>query len=553
MRYHVASLSRAKTIARNLSDLAKSIAGCDILLTDAQGAVAQILGYQNWAELKSVVSAQAQGPMTDLDEMLPPADLRNRLNHQATVLMACFGFHQEAAALIVAHLRATAHPAGPHRVEGPSSRLNLRGTSREFRGCHANGKPILFVDGCERRLVLRVEPVQAGERADTEDVGPYHPSNFLNDGACLRLRNGEAVGIFGDLDVHRRHPDGMHDLLPWEFKLHAVDDVLSRLSRGHRKGCLQTKGDDPSITMLHDDHWHTVVARLPSIGPGNPVLRVRIGTDSQYGRMEVSCALMGKLDPDQVADEDGMPAGAEFDILSWLDACGLKVPKCTGWRPARWTAHLQKSVLHDPGFTAWRRVLANVDLTAFNARIDVEAMQWLLYANDPFLASDVNAYNAVRDAPGNEAARTCLREWPFLFGVIWASPEFRRATLPIDEIRSRLIHAGTSTSHGRCGRGIPPVPGYVLEWLRGKDDLGGYLNFSGFRDILEGLTVLGPDRLPRSNREFHALEEIFRHLYKCLPSPAKTIGADVLHAMMLAGSAKMDMEQGVGAVPETIL
>lgn len=119
MRFHLTSLDRAKSVTRNLIGLVAHHR-LELSQTDARHMLAGMLGYRDWAELKIVTERHDRTP-TPFDETLRPEALRDRLVHQAEMLAAASGIPEEACVRIVASLRATAHPAGPHRLFGPSS------------------------------------------------------------------------------------------------------------------------------------------------------------------------------------------------------------------------------------------------------------------------------------------------------------------------------------------------------------------------------------------------------------------------------------------------
>jgi hypothetical protein len=131
MRFYISSLNRAKQTAKLLRHLFDFHHDIDVDLTACQQAVAAVLGYADWAELKKITNKHVE-PNTSFDELLRPADLHQRLRTQASVLASLFDLNPHGAAMMVADLRATAHPAGPHYIEGPSSIIGE--PSLEYRG-----------------------------------------------------------------------------------------------------------------------------------------------------------------------------------------------------------------------------------------------------------------------------------------------------------------------------------------------------------------------------------------------------------------------------------
>lgn len=144
MRFHLTSLDRAKRAADKLTDLLDTIYDIEISRARARHLLARMLGYADWTELKTVTERHDQPP-SPFDERLEPLETRRRLAGHAAVLVDELGLDEGLATEIVAKLRATASPAGPHRVFGPSS-LPPPG-ALEYRG-HGPDGPI--VDGLPR-------------------------------------------------------------------------------------------------------------------------------------------------------------------------------------------------------------------------------------------------------------------------------------------------------------------------------------------------------------------------------------------------------------------
>ena len=119
MRFHFTSVVRAKKLARDLRRLAAGH-GTDINLNRSRDVLARMLGYRDWPEFVNATGRHDRPP-SSFDELLDPPVLRRRLWNQSVVLGGALGIEPGKAAVIVADLRATAHPAGPHRLTGPSS------------------------------------------------------------------------------------------------------------------------------------------------------------------------------------------------------------------------------------------------------------------------------------------------------------------------------------------------------------------------------------------------------------------------------------------------
>lgn len=144
MRFHLTSVDRAKSVARRLRDI---LGGepyfITVTQTQARTALALMLGYGSWTELLKTTE-RADTPPTPFDELLEPHDLDARLTFQMHKLVETIPSVPQAY-WVVARLRATAHPAGPHRLAGPSSSLD--GVPVEQRGRFPDGIHLTFRDG----------------------------------------------------------------------------------------------------------------------------------------------------------------------------------------------------------------------------------------------------------------------------------------------------------------------------------------------------------------------------------------------------------------------
>lgn len=167
-RFYITSINRAKRIAKELCEHFDLQLDRDLSLTQSQRVVALMLGYESHAELQKVTRRGDHVP-TPFDELLPRADLRSRLEDQASVLVREFDVSPHSAAWIVARLRLTAHPAGPHRLEGPSSIIGS--PSLEYRG-HAPGRrePLIERDGTFYNVVWAAQDIPAMKRLDENEA-----------------------------------------------------------------------------------------------------------------------------------------------------------------------------------------------------------------------------------------------------------------------------------------------------------------------------------------------------------------------------------------------
>ena len=120
MRINLTSLDRVNKVEKKLRRLLRERCDRAVSHSQAQNVLAKMLGYEDRAELKKVTERHDLAP-SRFDELLEPAELKERLEFQARVLATAFGIDDDTSAEMVALLRATAHPAGPHRLFGPSS------------------------------------------------------------------------------------------------------------------------------------------------------------------------------------------------------------------------------------------------------------------------------------------------------------------------------------------------------------------------------------------------------------------------------------------------
>jgi len=144
MRFHPTSVDRVKLAAAKLRDiLGNEPYSTASTQTQAREALALMLGYGSWTELLRTTQ-RADMPPTPFDELLERHELDARLAFQARKLDEFMG-GVSGASWIVARLRATAHPAGPHHLAGPSS--DLTDVPVEHRGRLPDGSLLLFRNG----------------------------------------------------------------------------------------------------------------------------------------------------------------------------------------------------------------------------------------------------------------------------------------------------------------------------------------------------------------------------------------------------------------------
>lgn len=159
MRFTYSSLDRAVQAARRLGGSLNGI-GRPTSLTETRRALALATGYGTWVEIK--LHHERQASPSPLDESLEPRDLAQRLAYQGRALAAELDIAAGKAADIVAEARLTAHPAGPHVLDGPSSSVSAaeRSLCLAFRGVHPELGPLVVRDGRIDPILNRYEVAQ---------------------------------------------------------------------------------------------------------------------------------------------------------------------------------------------------------------------------------------------------------------------------------------------------------------------------------------------------------------------------------------------------------
>ncbi|WP_408903573.1 hypothetical protein [Methylobacterium radiotolerans] len=529
MRFYISSMARAKTLAERLTDLSEKYGERRIAHTDAQRTLARILGYEDWTELKKSIEAGNNGSPTDLDETLAPEALQIRLRDQADILIVEFGYYREAAAQIVAHLRATAHPAGPHRAEGPCSILNHKGAALEFRGLHADGKPIVLIDGREKRLALTVVDADEGtapsEFTAANSIGAV-PKDFF-----LSVRTGRApyVDVYKGLSV-RLDRASAESALPSHMIVSSFTDWNQPSRQPSSAGTIPTRSVGPDLTVFEDRYWHTFVARIPRKDFGTTVVRVRIGTDAKFGLIDARAALMGWQSPADIARESGMPEVKDIDLLRCLEICGFVVPRSPLLQDLSDEDRYGDSrIMLD---VDWSRIKRKGNPKSSTDKIDTGAIYALLNTTNTSLSTSLDVYNGVRDVPENANLRSCLFELPTLFDIVRNSPELLCGDMPLDDLKAKLLTGGASNSRSGTRRSLEPIPGYLLDWLIARrwptPSKGPTILF----ETITALIVLGPEKMPRTESQWRDLIDITEVLQRIGPNAARCIGAEALANLM---------------------
>jgi hypothetical protein len=529
MRFYISSMARAKTLAERLTDLSEKYGERRIAHTDAQRTLARILGYEDWTELKTTIEAGNNGSPTDLDETLTPEALQMRLRDQADILIVEFGYYREAAAQIVAHLRATAHPAGPHRAEGPCSILDHKGAALEFRGLHADGKPIVLIDGREKRLALTV--VDADEGAAPPEFTAANSIGVIPRYFSLSVIDGRtpSINVFKGR-YQRFDQDSAEPTLPSHLIVSRFTDWNQNSFPPSRVREVPTKTVGPDLTVFQDRYWHTFVARIPRKDFGTTVVRVRIGTDAKFGLIDARAAVMGWQSPADIARESGMPEIKDIDLLRCLDICGFVVPHSPLFEDMgeeSYYGYLEIATDID-----WSRIKRKGNPNAPTDKIDVGAIYALLNTTNASLSTSLDVYNSVRDVPENKNLRACLFELPALFDIIRNSPELLCGDLPLSDLKAKLLTDGASNSRSGIKRSLEPVPDFLLDWLIARRLPSPSKRPTILFETITALVALGPEKMPRTESQLRDLIDITDVLQRIGPNAARCIGAEALTSLM---------------------
>lgn len=524
MRYHIASIDRARSLAHVLMSLVSEIAARKIKYTEAQHAIARVAGYNDWAELKRTLRHEGQ-TLTELDETLELYDLRERLHQQTRLLTETLQLDVEQAALVVAHLRVSAHPAGPHRLAGPCSLLDVGGVPREYRGNHADGRPIVIVAGCERSLSVAGIAVGHGRE------GKAVPAVVLGVGpeaGEIRLRSGTVDWIMSSKAAIPRHlqvpavrADEYHEMLP--------DLSEARISAG------------PDLTVLENEKHIGLVAREQFGLCGMRVIRIRIDKVSNPGHLDAHAWYMDADTPESVFTREKLWEGrnrfamrhSQLDLLDCLVRCGLAESqgesRHLGFYRASPDYHGPGSaggLFDDEREAEWRAIVSRTDLGKVMRVIDTEAIELLRKAGRHLL-NDGDAYGRVRQASMNLLARTCLERLPMIYDIISSSPELR--SLPdLASVSIAIANRGASRSDRGANEAVAPIPNRILEWM--KDSVhrfhGGGAAF--INSCVTALSTLPSNKLPRNDGEWQALQFLVRELGDSVENPARVLGTEAV-------------------------
>lgn len=289
MRFHLTSLDRAKRVADKLTDLLDTV--CDIGISRARGRhlLARMLGYADWAELKTVTERHDQPP-SPFDERLEPSETRDRLSGQAAVLVDEFDLDERVAVEIVAKLRATASPGGPHRVFGPSS-LPPPG-ALEYRGHGPDGPIVDGLPRINRDFFLATQDIPAMIRNDDAEA----QSIITNTSTKIFLRRDEldpATKLVTDPPLSPSDPAGKPEVI-------TAEDLRS-LSVGE------------GFVSWQDQYFRTKTSRLPD-GADSTVPKLRVNHFIRLPRREDDGPIAPASARAPLVDSgsDVMPAGVSL-------------------------------------------------------------------------------------------------------------------------------------------------------------------------------------------------------------------------------------------------
>lgn len=122
-----------------------SARGVEFQKSELQTAIAKMLGVDRWVDLFDK-RGNVRHITVVLDESMSVPALTLRLRDQADILEKALGISTAIACEVVAELRATAHPHGPHSFNGQSA-VSIERGKLEYRGIHPDDGPLTYRDG----------------------------------------------------------------------------------------------------------------------------------------------------------------------------------------------------------------------------------------------------------------------------------------------------------------------------------------------------------------------------------------------------------------------
>jgi hypothetical protein len=527
MRYHISSLARAKSLAHDVMSLVLEIADRRVPYTVAQHTIALVSGYDSWAELKVVLQKGHQG-LTTLDETLEMEFLRERLRMQTGILADALELEKEHAALVIAHLRVSAHPAGPHRLQGPCSLLDVGGVPREYRGDHADGRPIVLVAGCERSV--SIAGVAIGHGRDDKavppvvlDVGPLEGEVRLRGGVVSWVRHRES-SVPRHLQVTVAPIPDLDDLV--------FEESQPYISRG------------PDLSIFEDEHHIGIVAREPDGHSGMRAIRVKIQKGSNPGFIQASSKFMLREEAeqafkaDQLGPEDPVRSlnSKKLDFLDCLIRCGLIEESCKdrhlGVIPIPADRRPEDLTRAEESERHWKAIVAHTDLKRIFSVLDYDAVK-LLRSTSRDLLRDESVYNRVRKVANNSVARESLERLPILFEIIYASPELMKLG-DFSSVRGAIISDGATCSDLSGREPVAPIPPHVFDWMVDLDFRFEVQESAFVNRCVEALSILSSKQLSRTVSEWQALQFLVRELGAAVENPAQVLGVEAVSKFMRA-------------------
>lgn len=543
-RIFITSLARAKRLAKELQSEFDTTLDRDLTLSNAKTAIARMLGYDSYTELKRVTERHDHEPSL-FDELLTEEDLQKRLEEQDTVLSRDYGVEPYQAAWIVARLRLTAHPAGPHHLEGPSSIIGT--PSLEYRG-HAPGRyePLMLRDGVFYESILASQDIPAMKKLTVEESEKIVASTKTKIFARLKEmeQSGElaekSAGVLNDLPDDRPQSSpfliilddrGYHastdkeiaemrgTLTPRMGKRKKEAKPLDRVERTPME-CLEAA----DVSVIRTKNGFQVVARMPL--PEGMVLAswVKIDGKRRFAVPRTNAVIIEPGQPEDIVEGDYTLAPEQsVGRPNWFDdnlrRCGLHTTVSDPFALETWRDLIMSQAADMPSLedmnSAWERKVLDAGIPALRNRIDGTAIDLLSISSSDVLHDD-HAYRFVRDIPSNAKTRSLLETYPMLFGEMWSSPEVMGDNLVgAKDMRKILMTQGLSRSivSPSAQQNIPPMPQWLVDWFEGRrfttpafsfEDQGSQATHAAIR--LLGL--LGAEYAPATEKDWQAVTSL---------------------------------------------
>lgn len=168
---------------------------------------------------------------------------------------------------------------------------------------------------------------------------------------------------------------------------------------------------------------------------------------------------------------------------------------------------------------------------------DRERMRALLkvsaaYSNDN-LRNDLDAEDLLEEQSWR---RDLLTKWPMLYDAISYSSEILVLESGPDVVGPVLVRSGASYNCEADGWPLPPVAPFVLDWMDGRTWRSDCNVVLAFHWAVDALAVLGPERLPSDETEWHHLLDAFESaIVTCQhlgPRPAQVLGVEGIEKLV---------------------